>query len=94
MDSTNVWTSASAQFITSVIMTSVISLTVYKLNRSVHGKVQKFVVPAATVFFLLLFVLLLVHYSAGTDNLLLTVSAPSLAGFGYSLFYSYSLSKS
>ena len=89
----NVWATTGAQFLCTFCMTSLVTLTVSKLNSSMHGKIRRIVAPAAIASILATLVLLLVHYSVGTDNLLLTISAPSLLGFAFSLFYSYSLTK-
>jgi len=90
----NVWVSAFVQFISSMLMTGVMSWLVVKTQSIFSGRLLRVVLPAVIASSAAVVILLILHTIASTENILPTILSPALVGFLYCLFFSSRTSSS
>lgn len=90
-ESPRVYWSAVTQFVSSMLVTALMSVIVIKTQSVFKETISRVLFPALVSSSFAIAILLASHSIARTENLLLTIAAPALVGFVYCLFYSYKI---
>jgi len=86
-NSPRVYWSAVTQFMSSLLVTALMSVIVMKTQPGFKTTTTRVLCPALVSSCIAIIILLVSHSIARTENLLLTIAAPALVGFVYCLFY-------
>ncbi len=93
IDSERVFISATAQFFSSAIVTVLMSIIVLRTQAQFKAPFNRVLMPAVVSSIFAILILVTFHSIAKTPKLLVTILAPAIVGFVYSLFYSYQVNR-
>lgn len=92
-EASNVWWSTCAQFVSSFIVTAIMSAVILKTRTSFSTKTMQVLGPSAIASAIAIAMAVGLHVIVQTENIVPTITAPIMVGYAYSLFYAYKVAE-